>query len=161
MSVNGLGPIRFDSVSLVTATPGDNDPEVGDKATVGGRDYLFVYNAGNSVIPTGHGAVLVAAATTYSCTVSSVSGEDMIIGVCRNASISTGYYGWLVTRGVTNVEMNATSGTVAAGQLLKCGVNGVFNALTIATGNLGGAIGQALEAVVSSASGSAYVRCWG
>ena len=161
MSYEGLSPIRFDSVSMVTATLGAGDPQVGDKCTTGGRDYIFVYNDGGEDIDPGLGATLQSGATGMSVTVSTVTSDDIVIGVCRHATLTTATYGWLVTRGITNLEMNATSGTVAAGDLLEIGANGDFQKVSNTTGNLAPAIGQALEAIVSSASGSCYVRCWG
>lgn len=161
MAFDSVGPVIFKGgVSNVTATLSANDPEVGARRWDGGREYVFVYNDGGEQIDPGFGAVLQSGATGYSVTVSSVTSADIVVGVCRNATLTTGTYGWLVSRGITNVEMNATSGTVAAGGLIEIGANGDFSPVSNTTANLAPAIGKALEAIVSSASGSAYISCY-
>ena len=54
MSFNGVAPICFEPVTAVTASP---SVELGTERTEGGSNYVYVYNAANSSIPTGHGAV--------------------------------------------------------------------------------------------------------
>ena len=162
MSFEGLGPVAFGGgVSMVTASLGANDPALGTIKVVGGREYIFVYNAAaNSNIEPGYGAVLISGATDMSCTVSAVTSADAVMGVCRNATLTTGTYGWLVRRGITPVVMNATSGSVSALGLIEIAANGDFSPVSLTTGNLAPACGKALEAIVSSASGSAYVSCF-
>ena len=95
-----------------------------------------------------------------SVSVSAVTSADIVVGVCRNATLTTGTYGWLVTKGITSIQMGATSGSVASRGLVEIGANGVFVPTSLTTGNLAPAVGQALAAIVSSASGSAYVSCY-
>ena len=160
MAFEGVGPVVFGGVSMVTASLGANDPQPGAIKVEGGREYIFVYNDGGSDINPGYGAVLVADATVMSCTVSAVTSADAVMGVCRHATLTTATYGWLVRRGITNVEMNATSGTVSALGLIEIAANGDFSPASLTTGNLAPACGKALEAIVSSASGSAYISCF-
>lgn len=148
------------SVSSVTSSRGANDPEVGTIKVEGGREYVYVYNDGGEDIDPGFGAVIQSGASGYSVTVSAVTSADIVVGVCYHATLTTGTYGWLVRRGIVPVEMNATSGTVAAGDLLEVGANGDFQKVSNTTGNLAPAVGKALEAIVSSASGSAYISCY-
>ncbi len=108
MTASNLAPIRFAGVSQVTATLGSNDPQVGDRCEEGGNSYVFVYNNGTSQISQGYGAT-VTAATGYSCTVSSITSVDWLLGVCKNATITTNTYGWLVTRGFVTVVMQSTT----------------------------------------------------
>lgn len=148
-------PIRFGSVSMVTTSLGSNDPEVGARCRVGDEDYIFVYNTGsNAQINPGHCAVL-SGVTGYSVTVSSIS-LDLAIGVCKHATITTGAYGWLVTRGFVPVEMGANY-SCAAGELLEIGVDGVFDTASNTTGNAG-YVAKAMEAAASGASAMAYVK---
>ena len=161
MSYQGVSPISFEPVTTVTATA---SVEVGTRRTKDGVDYVYAYNEGGSSIETGKGCVLAAGATGMSCTVSSVTAADCLIGVSVN-TMATTKYGWLVTRGITNVEMNPTSGTVAAGEGLILGLNGVFNRIGGTDGATAGVganlVGKALAAIVSGASGSAYVKSFG
>ena len=149
-------PVAFAGVSQVTATLGANDPEPGYRQTVGDEDYVFVYNAGTTQISPGLGAVL-SAVTGYSVTVSSTTSVDFLVGVCKHATLTTATYGWLVTRGFTSVEMGGTSGTVAAGGLIELGDDGEFYPVSNTTGN-GPVVGKAMEAIVSSASGQAFIN---
>jgi hypothetical protein len=149
-------PVNFYGVSLTTKTLGVNDPEPGYRQTVGDEDYVFVYNAGNSIIDKGMGCV-ASAVTGYSVTVSSVTSADFLMGVAINKSIATAEYGWVCTRGFIQVEMGATSGTVAAGGLLELADDGLFVPVSNTTGN-GPVVGKAMEAIVSSASGSAFIN---
>lgn len=156
MAFYGLSPLSFGPVTAVTATRGANDPEIGTVRQEGANTYRYVYNDGNSAIATGKGCVLQSGASGYSVTVSSVTSADLLVGVAVN-TMSSAYYGWVVTRGITSVLMGATSGSVAAGGLIELGANGLFVPASNTTGNLGGSCGKALAAIASSATGSAYV----
>ena len=160
MAYQGVAPILMGSVSMVTATRGVNDPEVGTKVNVDGRDYVFVYNGGTTQISPGLGAVLQSSATGYTVTVSSVSSADVVIGVCRHATLTTATYGWLVAKGITPVQLGTTVSVSQRG-LIEIGANGVFEPVSNTTGNKAPAAGVALEAISTSASGSAYVSCFG
>lgn len=153
-------PIRYLGVSNVVSSLESKYPELGTRFVEDGREYVFVYNGGESDINPGYGAVIQTAATNMSVTVSAASSADIVVGVARNATLTTGTYGFLVTRGVTPVEMGATSGTVDARGLIGIGANGVFVPVSNTTGNKAPAIGIALTATVSSASGEAYICCY-
>jgi hypothetical protein len=163
MAYEGIAPIRFDSVSNVTATRGPKDPEVGSRCTDGGIDYVYVYNGGTDAqISVGRGAVLQSSASGYTVTVSSVTSADFVIGVCRNATLTTGTYGWLVAKGITKVQMKAgASATVAQRGLIEIAADGFFAPVSLTTANLAPACGVALEAITSGTSGSAFVSCYG
>lgn len=142
--------------SMVTASLGSNDPSVGDLWQYGDEQYVFVYNVGSSTVNVGH-ACTVSAVTGYSVTVSTLTSTDFVVGVCKHAAIATGSYGWLVQRGFTSVELGADN-SAAAGNLLGIGVDGTFALKSSATGYTAPAIGKAMEAIASGASGMAYIR---
>lgn len=156
MSFESAGPVVFGGgKSMVTTSLGANDPEVGTRKTFGDEEYIFVYNTGaDAQINPGNGAV-VSAVTGYSVTVSSTTSADFLIGVCKNATITTGAYGWLVCKGFTSVEMGADY-SAAAGSLLEVADDGTFDIVSNTTGNLG-PVGKAMEAIASGASGQAYI----
>ena len=157
MTVHSAAPIRFAGVSQVTASLGSKDPEVGTCIREGDEEYIFVYNTGaDAQISPGQCAVL-SGVTGYSVTVSSTSSSDLALGVCKHATITTGAYGWLMTKGFSSVEMTGTSGTVAAGGLIEVSADGTFAPQSNTTGAGFGPVGKAMEAIVSSASGQAYV----
>lgn len=161
MTVSNVGPILFAGVSMVTTTLGTNDPEVGTVCRSGSHDYIFVYNTGSSTVNPGYG-VVCSAVSGYSVTVSSTSGLDVLIGVCRHAAIPTGSYGWVVTKGFCQIQMSATSGTVAAGDYVGLGPDGTFNRRASANTDvmLAPIVGKAMAAINSSASGTAYIKAF-
>lgn len=161
MSYQGISPIAFGSVSMVTTSLGANDAEVGTKRTVDGRDYVLVYNEGGASAMVGAGVVFNSAATGYSVTVSAATSADFVVGVVRHATLTTGAYGWVVTKGVTPIQMGATSGTVAVRGLVEVAANGLFVPVSNTTGNKAPAVGIALAEIVSSASGNAFISCYG
>lgn len=151
-------PVSFAGVSMVTASLGANDPEPGYRLTQGDEDYVFVYNAGNSEIPPSYGAVL-SAVTGYSVTISSTTSVDFLVGVCKHSTLTTGTYGWLVTRGFAPVEMEADN-SAAAGQILALATDGEFALKSNSTGYPTPAVGKTMEAIASGASGSAYISVY-
>lgn len=148
---------NFAGVSMVTATPGVNDPEVGTRLRYGDEDYIFVYNTGASQISTGFGAV-VSAVTGYSVTVSSTTAADIAIGFCKHATIAAGSYGWLLTKGFGKVTDASGNGIAVAG-MLTLADDGKVQIKTISTGFMGNAIGKAMGAIASAGSGDAYINC--
>jgi len=158
MSLNSGLPVKFYGVSHVTASLTSRHAQLGmETFDEDGNKYVWAYNAGNSEIGPGLGCVLqLGVSTAYSMTLSAVTSADLVVGVVKHASIPTGNYGFLLTRGVGVAEMGATSGSVASRGLLEIGANGVFVPVSNTTGNKAPAVGQALEAIVSSASGSAF-----
>ena len=155
MAYDSAGPVVFAGVSAVTATRGSKDPEVGARKTVGDEEYIYVYNTGaDAQISPGQGAVL-SAVTGYSVTVSSISA-DFLAGVCKHATITTGAYGWLCVKGFTSVEMGANY-SATAGDPLTLSTDGTFDVVSNATGSNLRAVGKAMEAIASGASGQAFI----
>jgi hypothetical protein len=146
---------NFAGVSQVTSSLGPNDPEVGTRLRSGDEDYLFVYNAGNSQINPGHAAI-VSAVTGYSVTVSSVTSVDFAVGFVKHATLTTGTYGWLLTKGFGSIEAEA-SASFAAGALAILAADGTVTNKTISTGFVGTVCAKAMEAIASGASGQAYI----
>ena len=162
MSVQSISPIRFGGVSMVTATLGANDPELGQRVVENGTEYVFVFNAAATTIPKNYGVVTLNGSTTpYSVTVSSATSADVLIGVCKNSAIAASEYGWVVCRGITTVEMKAgASATVATGGMIEVAANGTFAPVSVTTGNLSPAIGKAMNTITSGTSGSALIVCF-
>ena len=156
MSGNSVGPVRFDSATFTTASLGDNDPQVGERAFIAGTDYVFCYNEGGSVIAAGFGAVPNGGMSVMSVTVSAATSDDAVCGVAV-VSIAASSYGWLATRGVVNVEAGET---MVTGELIEVAANGDFAPVSNTTGNAAPAVGKALDTIATDASGSAYINCF-
>lgn len=152
--MEALSPLRFVGPSFTTTSLGPNDPKVGDTARIGNEDYLFVYNAGNSAIGQNK-AVVLSAVSGYSVTVSSVSSADLLLGVCKHATIATGAYGYIVTKGFANVDL-AANVSAAAGTLLELSADGLFAIKSNSTGAAGYSV-KAMVAIASAASGTAHI----
>jgi hypothetical protein len=157
MSVYSVSPVLMNGFSMVTATPGVNDPEVGTVARSGDEEFIFVYNDGASDISKGYGATL-SGVTGYSVTVSSTTSVDIAIGVCVHATLTTGTYGWLMKKGFCNFKATPDS-VVSAGARLILGDNGVWGQASTAsnvsnTGN--GIYGKCVAATGSAGTGVGY-----
>lgn len=154
----GLSPIRFETLSNVTATPGPQDGELGDRVFYAGREYLRIFNAGTTAA-VGYAMTPIANSTLLTCTVSTVTSADIPVGVVYHAAIPTENYGWLLTRGIGVVASPAGS-AVAAGAVLEVQDNGAWGTVSNTTGNLGNAQAKALSAIACAATGKAYVSCY-
>lgn len=160
MAHNGIAPIMFESVSAVTAT---NSVDLGTRRTLGGYEYLYVFNAGTDTVPVGNAAHLASGSSGYSVNVSCITQVDLGIGVCKHVAIPTLNYGWLLTRGFAAFNSGA-SDSFAIGNPLAVAVSGVFANKTISTGYVTPVIGQCVGAVASGNSaggGVAYFNFGG
>jgi len=154
MAINSISPIMNESVSNVTST---NSVEVGTRVTVGGIDYIYVYNSGAATISQGYGgyvsvASMSAFAASFVVTVSnaaSQSGGERLVGIAHNADIAASKYGWLATRGCVYAIPDATATSANSGVELACGVDGGFVAAT-ATLSTGLRIGVTLNSFVTT-----------
>lgn len=111
MAMQFYSPIGLEeSVTNTTAT---NSVELGFRAIYKGEEYVYCYNAGSDEISTGNGVRFVTGASGYSVTASGVTDSvNPCVGVCNNATIATGYYGWIMAKGFRNVVMtSATTGS--------------------------------------------------
>lgn len=155
----GLSPVAIGqgTPSFVTTSLGPNDPSVGDVRVWGNEVYRFVYNTGADAQISPGLACTISLVSGYSVTVSSTSSADFLIGVCKHATIATGGYGWVVEKGFCQITMIATSGSVAAGGMCELGADGKFAPKSNTTAN-GNYVAKAMSAIVSSASGAAYIQ---
>lgn len=154
-------PVEMESVSNVTAT---NSVDLGTVRVVGGEEYVYVYNAGLDVIGQGQLAVL-SCNSGYSVTASAITAFDLPMGFVKHTTITTGAYGWLLTRGFTKVQNGMVSTALALRDVITPASLGgvqVYFTATLCTGPI---IGTVVSACASGASANsqalAYVRCFG
>ena len=161
MAFQGIDPVRVESISNVTATPGSRDPQLGARCIQDGKVYTYVYNGGNSQISPSYGCVLVAGSGTSgnTVTVSSASGTDFLHGVVEHATITTGAYGWVLQKGLAQVEMEADNSMVT-GALLALAANGEFAFKSASTAYISPTVGKAMESAASGASALAYISVY-
>lgn len=162
MGFFSAGPVRFGtSISGTTTTLGvGRDPEIGTVIVDNGNTYRFVYNDGGEEISQGLGAVLASGASGYSVTVSSVIGTDALFGVAANATFPTATYGFLMTKGFTNVEPVSN---VVSGDILYLGTDGQFADPTVAgaTAPTGVPCAMVQEQTAACGAAKAWVQGWG
>jgi hypothetical protein len=150
-----------ESVSAVTAT---NTVELGTRRWHDGLEYCYVYNGGGTAaVKT---VVILSGVTGYTVAVTYASGAAICptpFGVVRNAELTAAYYGWVVTKGFTDVYNDGTA-SVAAGDFLVLSLNGYvrqYSAACVATALLYNAhhsMISAMQATDTAGTIGAYVR---
>lgn len=160
MSLDSISPVLFESVSNVTAT---NSVELGTRARSGDIEYVYVYNGGAQQISKGEGGYLSPTNLSSAMTVAvsnaaSQSGGERFVGVAHNATITTGAYGWLATRGPVYVALDASEVSMNAGDILVPGVDGGF-VVRAGTSATGIPVGVALNSLVTTVgTGKAQIK---
>jgi hypothetical protein len=148
MAHYGVGPVCFESISAVTATP---SVDIGTVREHAGEKYVYFYNAG-ATAGVGLGLVRPTSATgAYTMAVSSASG-DFCHGFVKHASVASGSYAWALTKGMLTFAVASSASDQAAGAK-ALGANGL-----IATNTAGYfLVGDAQSSVVSGNSGTLCV----
>lgn len=160
---SSVGPVEMTTPSNVTLT---NSVNPGEVWMFKGEEYIYVYNAGNSQAIPGN-CMTLSFNSGYSLTITTVTQYDFPLGVVKHATLATGAYGWLLTRGFTPIAL-AASNSAAVGDLLFPAANGLFgtvsNSTSFTTGTAIQPIGYVVQAGASGLSGGTcvgYVRCYG
>lgn len=154
MSFYQASPISFESVSNVTAT---NSVELGTRRIEAGEEYVYCYNAGNSVAQKGNLMIQSGGVSANSLTISSTDALDIPMVGVKHATAATGTYFWGLVRG----QMRVTSLAVTAGDLLTTGADGVCATFITATLPTGVCIGRAIDTCTASTQPLAHLRLWG
>lgn len=115
-----------ESVSNVTAT---NSVELGTRTTYLGEEYVYCYNAGGADIYPTYGVKLVTQASGYSVANTALTEiANPAVGVCKHATLTAAYYGWIMTRGFTTMAYSTISVAAAADyQQMSLGIGGTFH----------------------------------
>ncbi len=162
-SLNSLSPVSFESVSNVTASP---SVQLGTVRNDSGVSYIYVYNDGNSQISQGFMGFLAGTnslSSGYSVTVTnaaSQAGGIKAVGVAHNATLTTGTYGWLATKGLVLIAPDGGGSAVSmnAGDVLVAGIDGAFAPLA-GTAATAVQLGVAINSIVTTVgTGKAYFR---
>ena len=145
--------LNLEPVSQTTLT---NSVDLGTRRNWNGAEYIYIYNDGGASITSGYG-VTCSLNSGYSVTVSSVTQINVCFGVCTEKTIATAYYGWVMTKGYAQIVMSANN-SAAAGDNIRMGTDGLFAVNSVATGYIEPAMGVAVQAIASAASGKVYFR---
>lgn len=128
MSFDGLVRVVKDE-DLAGDGLGHSTPRfsLGAKTLKNGNEYVYVYAA--KTVGTGQYAVLEPSGTSlssgYTVTVSNASLNGWLAGVAQ-ATIATGYYGFVMTKGVSLIAPDSGEVSAAPGVDLALGTNGGF-----------------------------------
>lgn len=147
----GVGPICFESVSNVTATP---SVALGEVRFHDGEHYEYVFAA--KELPVGYGAVYSGTSGHTCVTTGAVSGE-YCAGWVKHATISSGSYGWLLKKGVVDAKNNRASTAPSVNQVAYLGSDGGFvcDAIVITNAiDTGHVVGKILSAGASGGTGA-------
>lgn len=127
--------MAFDSYARIVKDEDLSTPSSDQKFSLGarhaknGNEYVYVYNGGNSVVGTGKYCVLQQSSSSftsgYTVTVTNASLAGWMAGVAQN-TISTGYYGFIMSRGVSLISTDSGEVSANVGVDLALGTDGGF-----------------------------------
>ena len=103
----------------------DQRYQLGTKLFKSGNEYAYVYNDGGANIGTGKYCVIKGGTSGCSVTVTNASLGGWMAGVAQN-TISTAYYGFVMTRGVSLISTDSGEVSAASGVDLALGTDGGF-----------------------------------
>lgn len=151
--------VKAEDLSSASASPLFG---LGVKTHQNGNEYVYVYNGGNSAIGTGKYAVLQASSSSltsgYTVTVTNASLAGWMVGVAQN-TISTGYYGFLMVKGVSLIAPDSGEVSANVSVDLALGTDGGFVAAG-ATFSTAPRFGVTLNSFVTTV-GTSKARIWG
>lgn len=117
-------PIAFkETVSAVTATK-PTYIGLGTLRYEANEIYQYVYNGGGEQIAPTYGCTLQSGSTNYTVTITSIASYTVGFGLVKNATITTGTYGWVLKMGIATFEGGTASHSIQGG--LVMGADGVF-----------------------------------
>jgi hypothetical protein len=133
-SQSGMQYLFEESVSAVTATP---SVDLGTRRFEGGADWLYVYNGStNEAIDQYRGCKLASLSSGYTVDCATADPSTItaaiLAGVAVNATISTGSYGWIMTRGQASIYNKGSA--AVGGDHIFLAVSGTFRGYTATTG---------------------------
>ena len=158
--------MAFDTYARVVKDEDLSTPTSDAKFTLGtrhsksGNEYCYVYNgASASAIGTGKYCVLQQSSSSftsgYTVTVTNASLAGWMAGVPQT-TISTGYYGFVMTKGVSLISTDSGEVSAAAGVDLALGTDGGFVAAG-ATFSTAPRFGFTLNSFVTGATSKARI----
>lgn len=146
------GPSFDEGVSATTLT---NSVPLGSRRNFQGEEYVYCYNASGGVIGPKVGVKFVTAASGYSIAATCLTDVfNPLVGVVKHSTFATDAYGWIMTRGFSNVKL--VSASTADYKQIALGEDGYFIEASGST-TLGTAIAVGyLVSHNTGASGQAY-----
>lgn len=127
MAFDGL--VRVVKAGDIDTPHSDQRYQLGARCMKGGNKYTYVYNDGGANITTGKYCVIKGIASSYSSgysvTVTNASLAGWMAGVAQT-TISTAYYAWVMTKGVSLIAVDSGQVSANVGVDLALGTDGGF-----------------------------------
>jgi hypothetical protein len=119
-------PVAYEeSISAVTAT---NSVDLGSRRVDKGESYVYAYNAGGLQIDPSYGVKLVTGCSGYSVAATALADvANPCVGIVKHATLTTATYGWVMTKGFSNLEAPADSTITGDYVAIALGVSGTFS----------------------------------
>ena len=161
MGFNSITPmLTSEQVSLTTTVA---QFTLGSRVIYDGNEYVYVYNgAANSKITTGQPAVMDIAqslSSGYTVTVTNAASQAGVFAGVAQQTFNTGTYGWIMTRGLSLVALDAGQVSFNVNVRLALAVDGGFAAAP-ATMSTSPHYGISLNSIVTTV-GTGKARIWG
>lgn len=138
--------------SMVTAD--SNFLPLGFRMVWKGEEYLWAYNAGGADITTKDGTSVITGASGYSiCNTSVSDAANAFAGVCKHNTITAAMYGFIMTRGFTEVR---TGNSVITGDYVPVGLSVLGGFGLAAMGTAGTNVVNAIAFNVDTVSVSTF-----
>lgn len=136
MAFYSVGPVNFESVSAVTATP---SIDLGTRRLEAGEEYVYCYNSGGATASVALGVKFITGASGYSVAQTSVTDSfHPCVGVVKHADIPAANYGWVMVKGFASVKVvTAMTGDYrmlalgAAGSFIEASGTTTFGTATV------------------------------
>lgn len=119
------GIVRIVKDEDLSTPHADQRYQLGARHFKNGNTYVYVYNDGGANIGTGKYCVIKGAASAASVTVTNASLAGWMAGVAQT-TISTAYYGFIMTRGLSLIAPDSGEVSQASGVDLALGTDGGF-----------------------------------
>ncbi len=119
------GIVRIVKDEDLSTPHSDQRYQLGVKHYKSGNEYAYVYNDGGANIGTGKYCVIKGGTSGCSVTVTNASLAGWMAGVAQN-TISTSYYGFVMTKGVSLISTDSGEVSAASGVDLALGTDGGF-----------------------------------
>jgi hypothetical protein len=118
----GLGSVS----NIVSSLPAGYT--LGERRREGAEEYVLIYNSGGASATIGNamvGGVGGVGAYSASVTTPANSTPPLALGCVKHATVTTGSYAWLLTRGDAG-KLVVSNVSIATGMKVQVGVDGVF-----------------------------------
>jgi hypothetical protein len=116
------GPVLEESVSQTTLVP---SVPLGARRQHKGEEYVYCYNASGGAISATVGVKFITGASGYSiANTCATDAFNPFVGVVKHSALATSEYGWVMTRGFSNVKV--VSASTADYKMIALGEDGYF-----------------------------------